>query len=219
VLGVLLGVPVLGAIGKGIYGVVLLFTPGAHLWGGDFFTFFSPSAFVGTGAAWWARWRSWRSPCSACRGWSAAASVCPRRGPGGLHRVRRPATVVDRGNYTDFKHLSFVGAFVVAFAAAGLVWLVLSRRRELIVAGVALAALWLVPAIHRVRQEAGLTLQQVNVDLVQLRDWSSRLPPGRRSGSTSRPPHAVVGGYMLYKHPLDAPYPVLNTTYAHVPWG
>jgi hypothetical protein len=24
---------------------------------------------------------------------------------------------------------------------------------------------------------------------------------------------------MLYKHPLDAPYPVLHTTYAHVPFG
>src|SRR4051812_41028492 len=50
VLGVLLALPILAAIAKAAYGLILFFTPNAHLWGGDFFTFFSPSAFVGTSA-------------------------------------------------------------------------------------------------------------------------------------------------------------------------
>src|SRR3954452_5913657 len=114
--GILLLIPILGAIFKGIVGVILFFSPHADLWGGDFFTFFSPNAFVGTGAgvvgglavlavAALAASRLLRRREALALGAVLVACIA-------LH-VRLRLSV--RGNYMDFKHLGYVGAFVLAF--------------------------------------------------------------------------------------------------------
>lgn len=221
VVAVLLAIPILAAILKAAVGVVLFFTPGANLWGGDFFTFFSPNAFVGTGAgtagalavavvAGLAAWRLLSRREAIALGAVLAACIA--------FDVR--LRLSDRGNYMDFKHLGYVGAFVLAFAAAGAVALALSRRRAWAAAGIALAVLWFVPAIHRIRHEVGPTLQQVTVDMFQLRDWSDALPADA-SIRLDIPPSGVQlwAQYLMAKHPVDSPYPVLHTTYAHVPFG
>src|SRR3954451_18402149 len=221
VLAVLLALPILAAISKAVYGLILFLTPNAHLWGGDFFTFFSPSAFVGTSAG----------VAGALAVLIVACLALTRL------LTRREAIVLgavfvlcvlfdvrlrlsDRGNYMDFKHLGYVGAFVLSFAAAGVVAAVLSRRRVLVVAGIALGLAWFVPAVIRIRDETGPTLQQVSVTMFQLRDWSAKLPKDA-SIRLDIPPsgYQLWAQYLLYRHPLDAPYPVVKTTYAHVPWG
>jgi hypothetical protein len=218
---VLLAIPIIGAILKAAYGAALFFTPGGHLWGGDFFTFFGLNAFVGTGAgvagalavlavAVVAVWRLAARREAIALG--AVLALCI------AFDVR--LRLSDRGNYMDFKHLGYVGAFVLAFAAAGLVALVVSRRRELIAAGLGLAVLWYVPAVHRIRGEVGPTLQQVSVDMFQLRDWSNKLPPNA-SIRLDIPPSGVQlwAQYLMYKHPVDTPFPILKTTYAYAPFG
>jgi hypothetical protein len=56
--------------------------------------------------------------------------------------------------------------------------------------------------------------------MFQIRAWASRLPKGA-SVRVDIPPSGVQlwAVYMLGAHPVDSPSPVLNTTYAHAPYG
>ena len=221
VAAVLLALPVFGAAAKALIGVTWFLSSDSKLVTGDFFTFVPFSAFVGTSAgiagalavlavAAFAVWR-----------------LVPRREALALGVVFALCVLLDvrlrishRGSYMDFKHWSFLGGFVLAFAAAGVAWLVASRRTALVAGGVALAIGWGAIAVHRVRLENGPTLQQVTTDMFALRDWSAALPPDA-SIRLDIPPSGLQlwAQYFLYRHPVDAPYPILLTTYAHAPWG
>lgn len=217
--GLLLAIPLAGALLKAAVGIRQLLTPGAALWGGDVFRFFDLDVFVGARGGW-----------VAALAVLVVAAVTARRLLAGRELSALGALLAvsaafdvrvrlsDQGAYMDFKHLTFVGAIVLAFAAAGVAALVLSRRRVLAAAGAALALLWFAGAISRIRAEAGPTLQQVTADMFELRDWSRELP----RGATIRidvPPSGVQlwAMYMLAEHRVSAAVPLLHTTYARPP--
>ncbi|HVI38288.1 MAG TPA: hypothetical protein VM684_18765, partial [Gaiellales bacterium] len=221
IVAALLLVPLAGAIYKVIDGLRQLFTPNGFIWAGDVFQFQSLSSFVGTNGG--------------AIGMLAVLAIAAITAVRLLERREVIALGVllgvcvlfdvrlrlsDRGQYMDLKHLGYVGAFVLAFAAAGVVALVLSRRRPAMAAALALFAVWLVPAIGRIRDVVGHTHEQVTADMLDLRDWAARLPRDA-SIRVDIPPN--VGGvqlwaqYMLAGHPLGSVVPVLNTTYAHLP--
>jgi hypothetical protein len=128
--------------------------------------------------------------------------------------------ISDRGQYMDLKHLGYVGAVVLALAAAGLVALALSRRRALMPAALALFALWLVPGIGRIRDVVGHTHEQVTADMLRLREWAKDIPADK-SIRIDIPPSGVQlwAQYMLAGHRLSSPHPVTNTTYARLPYS
>ncbi|MDX6666306.1 MAG: hypothetical protein QOG68_2512 [Solirubrobacteraceae bacterium] len=217
----LLAIPLVGAAGKTSEGVRQLFDLHANLWGGDIFTFTRLSDFVGTDlgtlgmlivlavAAVAAARLLTRREALALLGLLA---VCA------LFDVR--LRLADRGQYMDYKHLGYVGAVVLAIAAAGAVALVLSRRRALVAAGVALGALWLVPAVGRIQDVTDHTPEQVTADMILLRQWSRDLPKGA-SVRVDIPPsgNQLWVQYFLSAHPLTSLHPVEQTTYAHMPAG
>jgi hypothetical protein len=142
-------------------------------------------------------------------------------------RVRLNST----GAYMDFKQLSFVGALVVALAAAGVAGLLAGDaaalpgtppRWHLAAAGAAaLATLgWGAAAVAQDRTEIKQTRPQVTPELLQIRSWAARLPRGA-SVRVDIPPSGTQlwAVYMLGSHPVDSPTPVVYTTYAHAPYG
>lgn len=221
VLGVLLAVPVLGALAKMATGVRQFFDIHGNLWGGDIFAFLPLNAFVGTGlgvagmlavllvaAVAVARLTTRREAIAL----AALLAVCV------LFDVR--LRISDRGQYMDYKHLGYLGAIVLSLAAAGIAAAVVTRRRALAAGAVALAALWLVPAIGRVRDEAFATPEQVTADMLLLREWVKDIPEDA-SIRIDVPPsgNQLWVQYMLAGRRLGSPYPVLNTTYAHLPYS
>jgi hypothetical protein len=109
---------------------------------------------------------------------------------------------------------------VLTLAAAGVARCVAAPRRGLAAAGVLIAVIWTGAALADARREAFATGEQVNPEMLQIRSWAARLPPGA-SVRVDVPPSGdqlwVV--YLLGSHPVDAPQPVLHTTYAHATFG
>jgi hypothetical protein len=221
VLCLLLAVPVLGALAKMIDGVRQLLDIHGNLWGGDVFTFLPLSSFVGTdlgvagmlavlavAVATVVRLTTRREAIAL----AALLAACV------LFDVR--LRISDRGQYMDFKHLGYLGALVLALATTGLAAAAMSRRRALAGGAAALAALWLVPAVVRVRDEAFATPEQVTADMLRLRDWVKDVPPDA-SIRIDIPPsgNQLWAQYMLAGRRLGSPYPVAHTTYAHVPFS
>ena len=220
-IGAALLVPIVGAILKMIEGLKPLITGRGDLWGGDVFTFQRLSTFVGTNAGVIGMLAVLAVAAV------AIAKLVSRREAIALGGVLVVCALVDvrlrlsdRGQYMDLKHLGYVGATVLAFAMAGLAALVITKRREYAVAAVALFALWFVPAIGRIRNVVGHTHEQVTADMLELRDWSKKIPADA-SIRIDIPPSGVQlwVQYMLAGHPLGAVNPVRNTTYAHAPFS
>jgi hypothetical protein len=124
------------------------------------------------------------------------------------------------GEYFYFKLLAFLAPLVVATAA---VWLARAwsspRRTPATLAAVAAVA-WVAVSLAGLRQEVRNTGPQLTPQLLGLRDAARRLPPGS-SIRLDLPPDGTQlwAGYMLASHPLDAPAPIVGTTYPHVPLG
>ncbi|MCW2991333.1 MAG: hypothetical protein JWM73_1927 [Solirubrobacterales bacterium] len=220
VVGVLLLLPVAAAGAKIVEGLIQLFDIHANLWGGDIFTFTPLSAFVGSpgGVA------TMLVVLAVAAG--AAARLLTRREALGLAAVLAVVVlfdvrlrISDRGQYMDFKHLGYVGTIVLALAAGGLAAMVVSRRRELIAAGLVLAVAWTAFAVARVRDEVDATPEQVTADMLELRQWAARLPADA-SIRLDIPPsgNQLWAQYMLAGKRLGSPFPVVGTTYAHVPF-
>jgi hypothetical protein len=217
---VVLAPAVVGAAVKLEQGVSQLVTPSSSLWGGDVKTLMPIGQFVGTG------------------GGIAAVVVVLALAVLGLQALpRRPRLALgialaalclldlrfrlaSSGAYMDFKHLTFVGAFVLTLAATAVCRLVLSRTRLAVGAGVALSVCWIAAALVRDHREAIDTGPQVTEEMFDVRSWADRLPVGA-SVRVDIPPSGVQlwAVYMLGSHPVDTPDPVLGTTYAHAPVG
>jgi hypothetical protein len=123
------------------------------------------------------------------------------------------------GQYLEFKTFAFLGPVVLCLAVVGL-GLLLSRRGALrALAGAGLALLTL-SAVAGQRTELATRPVQVSPDVLELRDWSARVPKDA-SVLLDVPPSGIQlwAGYMLAAHPLSATLPVLNTTYPHPPRG
>jgi hypothetical protein len=82
------------------------------------------------------------------------------------------------------------------------------------------AVAWVAVTLTGLRQEVRNTGPQLTPDLLGLRGAAKRLPPGS-SIRLDLPPDGTQlwAGYMLAAHPLDAPQPIVGTTYPHVPLG
>lgn len=221
IVGLLLSLPLAAAAAKIVVGLIQLFDINGNLWGGDIFTFTPLGAFVGLGGGvWWllpvvavaaaAAWRllSRREALAL----AAALAVCV------LFAVR--LRIADRGQYMDFKHLGYVGAVVLAVAAAGVIAALLSRRRALAAGAGVLALAWATVAVVQVRDDAFNTPEQVTADMFLLREWARELPPDA-SIRLDIPASGVQlwAQYMLAGKRLGALYPVLNSTYAHAPFS
>jgi hypothetical protein len=197
-----------------------IFSPHSSLWGGDVTTLTPVGRFVGTGGG--------VLPALAV---VVVAALClrqlPRRIAVALGTVLLLLFALDirfrtagTGAYMDFKHLSFVGLLVLTLAASATARLAFSRSRAVVLAGLAITAVWTVAALHQSGQEGKTTGAQVTPELFQIRSWADRLPPGA-SVRVDIPASGTQlwAVNMLGNHPVDAPDPVLSTTYAHAPYG
>ena len=232
VLALLVLLPVtLGAALKLGQGLGQFFSTGGSLWGGDVKSFVPLGMFVGAGGGAVAAaavivfallgltWLERR------QGWALGIGLAV------LALVDVRFRVVSAGAYMDFKQLSFVGPIVLTLAVAAAVWLMeavpwasLGRAASGAWAG-AVACLvllcgWWVAAIREDRRENLATQVQVTPQMLQIRQWVAALPP-RASVRVDIPPSGLQlwAVYMLGAHPVDSPEPILNSTYAHAPYG
>ena len=220
VAGLVLAPAVAGAALKLYQGVTQLFSAHSALWGGDVPNFLPVGRFVGTGGGILAALAVAAVAAIGLRslprrvGWAVGLAILA------LCLVDVRFRLASSGSYMDFKQLSFVGALVVAIAAATTATWLSSRRRAAIGLGAALALAWIVAAAVQDRREIVGTDAQVTPAIFQLRSWAARLPRGA-SVRVDVPPSGVQlwAVYMLKPHPVDSPTPVLHTTYAHAPWG
>lgn len=228
---VVLAPAVIGAAVKLEQGVSQLLTPNGALWQGDVTSYLPVGWFVGTG------------------GGIVPALAVAVVALFGLSRIpRRVALAVllgilvmvlvdirvrltSTGAYMDFKQLSFVGVLVLTLAAAGVAMLLtrgaralrgmLDRRHLALAGGAALVGLgWAAAAGAQDHREIVQTQPQVTPEMFQIRAWAQRLPAG--ASVRVDIPHSgtqLWAVYMLGAHPVDAPDPVLYTTYAHAPYG
>ena len=211
---------VIGAAVKLGQGASQLLSAHSTLWGGDVSSFMPVGRFVGVGGG--------IVPALAV---AAVAMLglraLPRRVAWALGLAVLALCLVDvrfrlasSGAYMDFKQLSFMGALIVAMAAAAATALLSSRRSPAVAAGLVLVAVWTVALALQDRREILGTDAQVPSEMFQIRSWANRLPRGA-SVRVDIPPTGVQlwAVYMLGAHPVDSPTPILNTTYAHAPLG
>ncbi len=209
-------------------GVEQLVSSNSGLWGGDITTVRPIGDFVGTGGG--------LLPALAVLAVALVSLLAlPRRSAVALGVSLAVLCLLDLrfrlasdGAYMDFKHLTFVGALVLTLAASGLAR-VLSRRTAnelsgraglLPAASAVLVLLWAGAAVTQGHDEMLNTQQQVTPEMLQIRRWARELPRGA-SVRVDIPPSGVQlwAVYMLGDHPVDAPHPVLYTTYAHAIFG
>ncbi len=197
-----------------------IFSTHSSLWGGDVTSLIPVGWFVGTGGG--------VLPALAVLAVAALGVQGLRRRIGvALGVVLALLLLLDirfrtasTGAYMDFKHLSFVGLLVLVLAATATARLVFSRSRVAVLAGLLIAAGWTVAALHRSGTEGKTTGVQVTSELFQVRTWADRLPKGASVRVDVPASGAQLWAVnMLGNHPVDAPDPVLSTTYAHAPYG
>ncbi|MDQ2895726.1 MAG: hypothetical protein M3Y09_08770 [Actinomycetota bacterium] len=222
---------VAGAALKLAQGVRQLFSSGSPLWGGDIVHPLALGTFVGTGGG--------IVPALAVLGVAGAGLVgvrlpgrvtmpgLPRRSAFALGIAIAALCLLDlrfrldnNGAYIDFKHLSFLGMLVLTVAGAGLArWADRRSITAIAVAGV-LTLAWAITALPHSRREMVASQPQVGPELFALRRWADELPRGA-SVRVDVPASGLQlwAVYMLGSHPVDAPAPLLYTTYAHAVYG
>lgn len=211
---------VVGAAIKLYQGVSQLLSPHSALWGGDVTSFLPIGRFVGTGGGILPALAVAAVAVVGLRalprrvGWVFGLAVLA------LSLVDVRFRVASSGAYMDFKQLSFVGAIVVAMAAATVATWVISRRRAALAVGASLVLAWAAAAAMQDRREILNTEPQVTPQMFQLRSWANRLPP-RASVRVDIPPsgYQLWAVYMLGAHPVDSATPIVGTTYAHAAFG
>jgi hypothetical protein len=106
------------------------------------------------------------------------------------------------------RSVSILGPLTLAFAGAGIAWLVQQRGRWA-VPGFAAAAAALALVGFASAQRAHYIVPSVDRDVWQVRDWGHRLPPGSSVRVDVRPfGMQQWAGYMLAPHPLTALAPL-----------
>ena len=128
--------------------------------------------------------------------------------------------LVKSGAYMDYKHLTFVGVFILVLAASFVMRQLFCRDRRSIAAGAFLLAVWAIPAAVQDRSDAFFLPQQVDPQMFQIRSWVNSLPPGA-SVRVDIPPNGTQlwAVYMVGSHPVESSDPIVGTTYAHANGG
>jgi hypothetical protein len=220
-IAVLVLAPALVGAGVKLYqGVTQLFSPHSTLWGGDLLSFMPVGRFVGTGGGIVPVLLVGAVAVVGLRslprrvGWALGLAVLA------LWLVDIRFRLASTGAYMDFKQLSFAGVLLVTIAATAVTARLSSGRSAVLSAGLVLALTWTVAAALEDHNEIIRTSQQVTPEMFQLRSWADRLPRGA-SVRLDIPPTGVQlwAVYMLGAHPVDAPTPVVGTTYARAPGG
>jgi hypothetical protein len=212
--------PLLGVWEKVSSGVSNLVGGGGGLWSGDLRSFYGAGWFVGVGDGWAAA-----AAVAAVAALGIAVSLPRRRAAalGGLLALCALADVrlrlADNGAYFDFKHLTFTGPLVLTAAVAGLAWLA-ARRRAMTAVAAAVLLGYAALAARQVDEELRGTYEQVTRPMLALRDWSETIPAGRSLRLDVAPSgYQLWAAYLLARHPLDSPVPIVRTTYPHVAPG
>jgi hypothetical protein len=204
-------------LGQGLSQVL---SPHSSLWGGDVTTLTPVGLFTGTGGG--------VLPALAVAAVAVVGLLAlPRRVGIALGVLLAALSLLDlrfrlapTGAYMDFKHLSFVGMLVLVLAASACARMVVSRSGRARVLCVGLAVAWTAAAIVQTGRDGRVTGQQVSAETFQIRTWSAQLPPGTSVRVDIAPSGWQLWAvYMLSAHPVDAPDPVLSTTYAHPRYG
>jgi hypothetical protein len=115
----------------------------------------------------------------------------------------------DYGYYFHFKILAFIGPLVVVCAACGF-----ARFRRW---GVVALVFWSGWAVAGARAEVAGTFDELPRTVLELRDWSERLPAGTSVRLDVQPGSQLWAAYMLADHPLCSQRPLDDTSYPHVP--
>ncbi|MHB8689951.1 MAG: hypothetical protein ACYDHH_01770 [Solirubrobacteraceae bacterium] len=214
----LLAPAVVGAVLKLKEAVSQLLTPGSQLWGGDIHHLLPVGPFLGVGGGILAA-----LPVLVLAALGVRSVTGGRRVQLALGGVLVALCVLDlrfrlvsSGAYMDYKHLTFVGVFVLVLAASFVMRLLWSADRRLVAAGAVLLAAWAIPAAVQDRSDAFLLPQQVDSQTFQIRDWINRLPPGA-SVRVDIPPGGTQlwAVYMVGSHPVSSSDPIRGTTYAY----
>jgi hypothetical protein len=109
---------------------------------------------------------------------------------------------------------------VLVLAASACARMVVSRSGRARALGIGLAVAWTAAAVVQTGRDGRLTGQQVSAETFQIRTWSAQLPRGASVRVDIAPSGwQLWAAYMLSAHPVDAPDPVLSTTYAHPRYG
>jgi hypothetical protein len=213
---------VAGAILKLKEAISQLLTPGSQLWGGDIHHLLPVGPFVGVGGG-----------IAAALGVLVLAALGTRYVAGGrraqlaVFGVLAALCVLDlrfrlvkSGAYMDYKHLTFVGVFILVLAASFVMRLLFSADRRWVAGGAVLLAAWVVPAAVQDRSDAFLLPQQVDPQMFQIRSWVDHLPPGA-TVRVDIPPNGTQlwAVYMVGSHPVSSSDPIVGTTYAHANGG
>lgn len=126
----------------------------------------------------------------------------------------------EHGDLIHFKDLSFFAPFALAAATVLLVEVAAARRGGARVASaVALAGLAIV-LVAGAREQIDQTHEMLTRDMLELREFSDRLPEGS-SIRIDLPPdgYQLWARHMLHEHPLSASRPLDETIFPHPPRG
>jgi hypothetical protein len=213
-LALLLLAPAWGVVEKLTSGWQVLSDPrqSLQLWGGDLSGYFPERQFfaIHDPDGWWIAliviaafcvWELRRLPRPAAIGLLSLIAV------GAV--IATEMRLRDHGYYFHFKILAFVGPLVIVCAAIGM-----SRLRR---AGAVMLAVWITWAAAGARDEVASTYDQLPKTVLELRDWSGRLPAGSSVRLDVQPGAQLWAAYMLSDHPLCSQRPLDDTSYPHVP--
>ena len=115
------------------------------------------------------------------------------------------------GWYFHFKMLAFMAPLVIACAVVAM------ARVKRWHAGVLMLSLWCLWVSAEARDETRNTYDEIPRTVLDLREWSDRLPPGSSIRLDVQPGAQLWAAYMLADHPLCSQRPLDNTSYPHVP--
>jgi len=212
-LGLLLAIPTLGVIEKGLSALNVL-GPSASLrsWGGDLGTFIplhqffaipfdggAPLLIFGMLVLAWRVLRDLDRPLA----WGLGAVVVLGLAFARYFKLR------DYGFYFEFKTLAFVAPLVLVLAVVGL-----SRLRR---GGPALLGLMVAFALLSGAQELKATNFQLTREAIALRGWAAALPTGASIRLDMWPPRQLWAAYFLASRPVCSQAPLLNTDYPRAP--
>ncbi|MDX8151714.1 hypothetical protein SK069_08930 [Patulibacter brassicae] len=221
---VVLGLPVLWAIGK-IVGVLGQFLDGSQtFWQGDVNTFAPHAAAYGIDRDW-----LWLPVLVAVVAVGAVWRAVGRRHALAWAGVAVALLAVDQllrdrptAAYADYKHVTFTALLLLPLALGGALAALRTRRPAWMALGAVVLVAWAVPAVGAAREQLSRSEVNATGDLQQIGTWSDRLPRG-----ASILVDLPASGFQLWatlflaaNHPLAATDPVSSdTTYSVPPRG